>query len=177
MVEAAAGAQITNIASGCRLAEMLDGPQFKGDTPMTRRSAILANLLLSLPVVTGLLGTAPSALAQSQMTATIPFAFSAGDRHLAAGSYSVERINSSFLAVRNNKTSRITVLMVRGEQGRGLQSNAHLTFQREGRGMYLTQAWFAGSSEYVQTVAKPKRDLEYAKGVSPAGQVIEVASR
>jgi hypothetical protein len=177
MVEAAAGAQIMNIASGCRLAEMLDGPQFKGDTPMTRRSAILANLLLSLPVVTGLLGTAPSALAQSQMTATIPFAFSAGDRHLAAGSYSVERINSSFLAVRNNKTSRITVLMVRGEQGRGLQSNAHLTFQREGRGMYLTQAWFAGSSEYVQTVAKPKRDLEYAKGASSAGQVIEVASK
>jgi hypothetical protein len=67
--------------------------------------------------------------------------------------------------------------MVRGEQGRGLQSNAHLTFQREGRGMYLTQAWFAGSSEYVQTVAKPKRDLEYAKGASPAGQVIEVASK
>ena len=177
MVEAAAEAQITNIASGCRLAEMLDGPQFKGDTPMIRRSAILANLLLSLPVVTGLLGTAPSALAQSQMTATIPFAFSAGDQHLAAGAYSVERINSSFLAVRNNKTSRITVLMVRGEQGRGLQSNAHLTFQREGRGMYLTQARFAGSSEYVQTVAKPKRDLEYAKGASPAGQVIEVASK
>jgi hypothetical protein len=178
MVETAAGAQITNIASGCRLAEMLDGPQFKGDTPMTRHSAILANLLLSLPVVTGLLGTAPSALAQTgTMTVTIPFAFSAGDQHLAAGSYSVERINSSFLAVRNNKTSRITVLMVRGEQGRGLQSNAHLTFQREGRGMYLTQAWFAGSSEYVQTVAKPKRDLEYAKGASPAGQVIEVASK
>ena len=102
---------------------------------------------------------------------------SAGDQHLAAGSYSVERINSSFLAVRNNKTSRITVLMVRGEQGRGLQSNAHLTFQREGRGMYLTQARFAGSSEYVQTVAKPKRDLEYAKGASRAGQVIEVASK
>ena len=144
---------------------------------MTRRSAILANLLLSLPVVTGLLGTAPSALAQSPMTATIPFAFSAGDQHLAAGSYSVERINSSFLAVRNNKTSRITVLMVRGEQGRGLQSNAHLTFQREGREMYLTQAWFAGSSEYVQAVAKPKRELEHAKGASPAGQVIEVASK
>jgi hypothetical protein len=177
MVGEAAGAQITNIASGCRLAEMLDGPQFKGDTPMTRRSAIFANLLLSLPVVTGLLGTAPRALAQSKMTATVPFAFSVGNQHLAAGSYSVGRINSCFLAVRNIKSSRTTVLMVRQEQGRGLESNAHLTFQREGRGMYLTQAWFAGSQEHVVAVAKPKRDLEYAKGVSPAPQVVEVASK
>jgi hypothetical protein len=177
MVEAAAEAQITNIASGCRLAEMLDGPQFKGDTPMTRRSAILANLLLSLPVVTGLLGTAPSALAQSQMTATIPFAFSAGDQHLAAGSYSVERLNSYILSIRNNKTSKTIALMVLGEQGRGYESQAHLTFQREGRGMYLTQAWFAGTNQYVKTAAKPKPDLEYAKGASPAGQVIEVASK
>jgi hypothetical protein len=177
MVGEAAGAQITNIASGCRLAEMLDGPQFKGDTPMTRRSAIFANLLLSLPVVTGLLGTAPNALAQTKMIATVPFAFSVGNQHLAAGSYSVEQLNTWFLTIRNVKTSKTVLLMVRKEQGRGLESNAHLTFQREGRGIYLTQAWFAGSQEHVVAVAKPKRDLEYAKGVSPAPQVVEVASK
>jgi hypothetical protein len=144
---------------------------------MTRRSAILANLLLSLPVVTGLLGTAPSALAQTgTMTATIPFAFSVGDQHLPAGSYSVERISNSFLTVRDNKTSRTIALMVLGEQGRGYQSRAHLVFQREGRGMYLTQAWFAGTNQYVKSTAKPKRDLERAKGSSSSG-TIEVAAK
>jgi hypothetical protein len=40
--------------------------------------------------------------------------------------------------------------------------------------MYLKQAWFAGSSEHDQTVAKPRRNLEYAKG-TPTGPSIEVA--
>jgi hypothetical protein len=144
---------------------------------MTRRSAILANLLLSLPVVTGLLGTAPSALAQTgEMTATIPFAFSVGDQRLAAGSYSVERISNCILTVRDNKTARTIALMVLGEQGRGYQSRAHLIFQREGREIYLTQAWFAGTNQHVKTVAKPKRGLENAKGSSSSG-TIEVAAK
>jgi hypothetical protein len=143
---------------------------------MTRRSAILANLLLSLPVVTGLLGTAPNAMAQSQMTVTIPFAFSVGNQHLAPGSYSVEQISDCFLAVHNNKTSTTTVLMTRKEPRRGLTSQAHLVFHRGGREMYLTQAWFAGAQEHVDAVAKPKRDLEYAKN-APAGQSIEIAAK
>src|ERR1700727_1819268 len=124
MVEPVAGAQIATIASGCRAGrDALAAAAIQRRLPMTRRSAILANLLLSLPVVTGLLGTAPSALAQTgKMTATIPFAFSVGDQHLAAGSYSVERINDCFLTIRDNKTSRATALMVLGEQGRGYQS-------------------------------------------------------
>jgi hypothetical protein len=144
---------------------------------MTRRSAILANLLLSLPVVTGLLGTAPSALAQTgKMIATIPFAFSVGNQHLAAGSYSVERISNCFLRVRDNKTSRSTVLMVYGEQGLRYESQARLIFQREGRGIYLTQAWFAGTNQYVKMEAKPKSDQQDAKGSSSSG-TIEVAAK
>jgi hypothetical protein len=110
------------------------------------------------------------------MTATIPFAFSIGDQHLAAGSYSVERISNCFLTVRDNKTSRATVLMVLGEQGRGYPSRAHLVFQREGRGMYLTQAWFAGTNQYVKSTTKPKRDLEEVKSSSSSG-TIEVAAK
>ena len=144
---------------------------------MSRRSAILANLLLSLPVVTGLLGTSPSALAQTgKMTVTVPFAFSVGDQHLAAGSYSVERLSNYILSIRNNKTFRTIALTILGEQGRGYESQAHLVFQRDGGRMYLTQARFAGTNEYVKTVAKPKRELENAKGASSSG-TIEVAAK
>jgi hypothetical protein len=42
--------------------------------------------------------------------------------------------------------------------------------------MYLTQAWFAGTNQYVKTTAKPKRDLEEAKSSSSSG-TIEVAAK
>jgi hypothetical protein len=147
---------------------------------MTRRSALLANLLLSLPMVSGLLGAAPSVSAQTNTTAsmkvTVPFDFSIGKDHLAAGSYSVERISDCFVSVRNNKTSKTQVLMVRKEYGRGsIASGSHLVFQREGRGTYLTQAWFGGTNEYVGTAKLPQRDVEYAKGDSQVSH-IEVAS-
>ncbi|HEY3989564.1 MAG TPA: hypothetical protein VGM02_09725 [Acidobacteriaceae bacterium] len=144
---------------------------------MTHRSRILATLLLSLPMVAGLLGAAPNASAQTKMTATIPFAFSIGNHRMAAGSYSVERMSDCYLVVHNNKTSQSRVLIVRHEEGNAVQPRAHLVFQRQGERMYLTQAWFAGTNDYAQAVAKPKRDLEYAKNPSPAGTTIEVASK
>lgn len=143
---------------------------------MTRRSAILASMLLSLPMMSGLLGAAPSASAQTPMTVTIPFDFSIGNDHLVAGSYSVERISDCLVAVRSNKTLKSQVLMVRKEDGRGAPgAGSHLVFQRAGRGLYLTQAWFSGTNEYVGTAKLPKRNEEYAKGVSQVSH-IEVAS-
>lgn len=147
---------------------------------MTRRSAILANLLLSLPMVSGLLGAARSASAQAvaplKMTATIPFDFSIGKAHLAAGSYSIERISDCFVSVRSNKTSKTQLLMVRKEAGRrSVASGSHLVFQRDGRAIYLTQAWFGETNEYVGTAKLPNRDVEYAQGVTHASH-IEVAS-
>jgi hypothetical protein len=145
---------------------------------MTRRSAILANLLLSLPIVTGLPGAAPNASAQTnQMTATIPFDFSIGNHHLAAGSYSVEQVSGYALEVRNNKTRNSVFLMVRGENRYGPVTRSRLVFERTGKGMYLTQAWFAGTNAHVEAVAKPKSDLENAKQNAPAPSTIEVASK
>jgi hypothetical protein len=177
MVHQAVGAQITTIASGCRAAEMLDGGRNSKESSMTRRNRIFAYLLLTLPTITGLLVAAPSASAQSnKMNVTVPFAFSVGKQHMAAGSYSVVRTSDCFLLVQSKTTSRAAYLMVRAVDGSAPESGGHLTFQREGRGMYLTQAWIAGEDRPVETVAKPKRDLEYAKQIAPAEQ-IEIASR
>jgi hypothetical protein len=154
---------------------MLYGGRKGKETPMTRRSAILANLLLSLPMVTCLLGTAPSASAQTEMKVTIPFDFSIGNHHLAGGSYSVERISDCFVQVRNTKTSDSRVLVVRKESGSALGDAAHLVFQREGGAFYLTQAWFTGADEYVGTAKLPKRDVEYANTAAQVSR-IEVAS-
>jgi hypothetical protein len=111
------------------------------------------------------------------MSVTIPFDFTVGNHHLAAGSYSVEQISGYALQVRNNKTRNSIFLMVRGEDRRGAVSTSRLVFQRAGKGVYLTQAWFAGTNDHVQAVVKPKRDLEHAKQSSPAPSTIEVASK
>jgi hypothetical protein len=42
--------------------------------------------------------------------------------------------------------------------------------------MYLTQTWFGDTNQYVKTTAKPKRELENAKGSSASG-TIEVAAK
>jgi hypothetical protein len=145
---------------------------------MTRRFAILANLLLSFPIATGLLGAAPNASAQTnQMTVTIPFDFSIGIHQVAAGSYSVERVTDYALEIRNNKTRKGIFLMVRGENRHDSVSKSRLVFERAGSGMYLTQAWFAGTNAHVEAVAKPKRDLDYAKQSSAGPSTIEVASK
>ena len=147
---------------------------------MTRPSAILANLLLSLSMVTGLLGVASSISAQTpttnKMKATIPFAFSIGNHHFAAGSYSVERISNYALLVHSNTKTDAAFLAVRGEDGRGLISRGHLVFERAAGDLYLTQAWFAGTDKQYDAVAKPKRGVESAKQVLPVNSAIEVAA-
>lgn len=147
---------------------------------MTRASAILANLLLSFPLLTGLFGPTPSALAQSsatdKMTVTVPFAFSIGNRRFAPGSYSVERISSYALQVHSNTTKHGAFMMVRGEDGRGVLSSGRLVFEGTRGDMYLTQAWFAGTNKQYDAVTKPRRDLESAKQILLANPTAEVAS-
>src|SRR5271155_1633302 len=72
--------------------------------PMTRHTAILTNLLLSLPLATGLLCATANASAQTSETVTIPFAFSADPQQVPAGTYEVRLLSSSFLSLYNLRT-------------------------------------------------------------------------
>ena len=67
--------------------------------------------------------------------------------------------------------------MVCGDNRYDSVTRSHLVFERVGKGMYLTQAWFAGTNAHVEAVAKPKSDLDYAKQNAPAPSIIEVASK
>jgi hypothetical protein len=145
---------------------------------MTRRPAILANILLSLPMAAGLLGAAPTASAQTnEMTVTIPFTFSIGDLRLPASSYSVKQVSSYALEVRDNKTRKSIFLMVKGEDKHDAVSRGRLVFERAGNGTYLTHAMFAGTNRHFEAVAKPKWDLDYAKQNAAAPPAIEVAAK
>lgn len=141
----------------------------------TRRAAILTNLLLSLPLAAGLLGSASTASAQTSLNVNVPFAFTANNQHLPAGQYRVERLSERFLSIRNLKTASTVTVMVRPEEGRIFESYSRLVFGREGNRNYLTQVWTPGTNRYSQLVTRPSFNQELAK--HPASSIIEVASK
>jgi hypothetical protein len=98
---------------------------------MTRRSQILTNLLLILPLATGLLCAASNASAQTSATFTVPFAFSANNWDMPAGSYNVQRLTYRIVSLRNLKTGRNHLLMVRPDDSeRMTDTTGRLVFQR-----------------------------------------------
>ena len=145
---------------------------------MTRYSALLSHLLLSLPLATGLLCAAPAASAQTTiLTVNVPFAFTANNHRVAAGSYLVRYRSERFLVLSNQKTSRTEFFMVRPEAGRAIETASRLTFHRNGGQYYLAQIWMSGSSVHSEMVAKPRRNQEVAQVNPPAEQTIELAMK
>jgi hypothetical protein len=142
---------------------------------MTRRSQILSNVLLSLPLAAGLLCTAPPASAQTSASFTVPFAFSANGRNLPAGSYDIQRKSSCILSLSNVKTGRSQFLMVRSESGPAIETRGRLVFQRYGTHAYLRQVWSSGTSMHSELVVRPNLEESLAKQIPPAGSSFEVA--
>jgi hypothetical protein len=144
---------------------------------MTRRAAILSNLLLSLPLAAGLLGSAIHASAQTSMDVNVPFAFSANHQYLPAGHYRVQLVSQCFLSIRNIKTASTIVVMVRPEEGRLFESHSRLVFDREGNQNYLTQVWAPGTNGYSKLTSRPRHDQELRTQVHPAPSTVEVAAK
>lgn len=142
---------------------------------MTRHSALLTNLLLGIPVATGLLCAAPNASAQKQASVKIPFAFTANNYSVPAGSYTVALDGGRFITLRNTRTMKTQILMVRPEEGRVIESQSRLTFHLNGGRYYLGQIWLAGTNVHSEMVARPKLVQEVAQAIPPSDATVEVA--
>jgi hypothetical protein len=143
---------------------------------MTRRSRIFITLLLSLPLATGLLCAAPHASAQTSASFTVPFAFSANNQNVPAGSYNLRRESSCMLSLENVKTGKSQFLMVRpDDSGQAIETQGRLVFQRYGTHIYLTQVWSPGTSRHSELVVQPKVEQDLAKRIPQAGSSFEVA--
>jgi hypothetical protein len=144
---------------------------------MTRRSRILTNLLLSLPLATSLLCAAPHAAAQTSASFTVPFAFSANNQEVPAGSYNIQ-LQNRFLYLRSLKTTKTVILMVRpDDSARMTDTPGRLVFQRYGRRNYLKQVWIGGTSRHSELVVRPRVEQELAKGTPQAASSFEVAAK
>jgi hypothetical protein len=144
---------------------------------MKRRSAILTNLFLSLPLATGLLCAAANASAQAIETATIPFAFSADHQSFPAGTYEVKRLSDGLMSLSNLETGKIQLLMVRLEGGRAVQTRGRLVFHHDETGNSLMQVWIAGTTIHSELMVQPKLQQTVTKNDPSAGSTIEVAMK
>jgi hypothetical protein len=142
---------------------------------MTRRAAKLTNLILSFSLATGLLGAGANASAQSAESVTIPFAFSANHQSVPAGSYKVQLLSDRFLSLRNIKTGKTEILLVRPDEGRVIETQGRLIFRRDGGRNYLTQVWIAGTNVHSELAVRPRTKQAFAKGVAPQDSSFEVA--
>ena len=143
----------------------------------TRRAAILSHLLFSLPLTAGLLGSAIPASAQTSLKVDIPFAFSANNQQLPAGSYWVQRQSDYFLSIRNVKTASTVVVMIHPEQGGALESHSRLIFVREGNHSYLTQVWTPDTNRYSKLTLRRRHDEELRTQIHPAPSTIDIAAK
>jgi len=142
---------------------------------MTSRIANLSKLIFSLSLATGLLCASANASAQTTASVTIPFAFSADNQSVAAGTYKVELLSDRFLSLRNTATNQTQVLMVRPEAGPAIETRGRLTFLQDGSRKYLAQVWIAGTSMHSEMAVQHKPERSLAKGSAPRVSTIEVA--
>ena len=142
---------------------------------MTSRIANLPNLILSLSLATGLLCAGANASAQTTASVTIPFAFSADNQNVAAGSYKVELLSDRYLSLRNIATNHTQVLMVRPEEGQAILTRGRMVFQQDGSRKYLAQVWIAGTSLHSEIAVQHKSKLQSAKSNATPAPTIEVA--
>jgi hypothetical protein len=144
---------------------------------MTRHSAILINLLLSLPLATALLCATANASAQTSETATIPFAFIANHQQFPAGTYEVTRRSDGVMSLFNLETLRTQLLIVRPDQGRAIETRGRLVFLHDGTGYSLIQVWIAETDIHSELAVQPKLQKAMAKNGRQTGSSIEVAMK
>jgi hypothetical protein len=144
---------------------------------MKRHSAILTNMLLSLPLAAGLLCVTSNASAQTTETATIPFAFTADHQQFPAGTYEVRRLPDGVMSLYNVETAKIQLLMVRQEGGLIVETRGRLVFHHDDTGNSLIQVWIAGTTIHTELAVQPKLQQAMAKNSPVAGSTIEVAMK
>jgi hypothetical protein len=142
---------------------------------MKSPAANLSNLILSLSLATGLLCAGASASAQSTASVTIPFAFSADNHYVPAGTYKVQLLSDRYLSLRNVSTNQTQVLMVRPEAGQAIETRGRMVFQQDGSRKYLAQVWLAGTSLHSEMVVRHKKNLESASSKATPAPTVELA--
>jgi hypothetical protein len=141
------------------------------------RISTLGRFFLSISLVAGSFALTLNMQAQQgNITARVPFAFSANDQQFDAGQYEIRSLNAFELLVSNTATHQNLLLSVASMGLRNIQSNGRLLFHRyNGNEYYLYQVWMPGRSEFSEfsPTRREQRTMRAAKSASSSGNVVE----
>lgn len=140
---------------------------------------ILAAIVLT--AIAGLSSAEAQVSANPEMVANIPFEFSAGDKTLPAGEYTVRCINpnsaTKVLQIRS-KTGSARVLVMTASVSGKIKNTGLLIFHRYGNEYFFAQAWQPASSVGMQAPrSKAVKALELARGKRETETVVASTRR
>jgi hypothetical protein len=95
-------------------------------------TAICARAIVAAVITSGILALGTRTASAQAITATVPFAFSAGDQQLPAGTYQFTFLSPWSLSIRNVKGGSEKFFTVHPEQNRPHASRARVVFRNSG---------------------------------------------
>jgi hypothetical protein len=124
-------------------------------------------------VVLSLMLTATGAYAQSELKATVPFAFKVGQSQLPAGTYEISsNADNNTITIRNSTTGAMSLAR---RDGSG-DASPRLVFHHVGGQYFLSQIWGdAGYSRMTLPSSKLEEELQMATVGSSSGEEVIVA--
>ena len=138
-----------------------------------RFNSALSSTILSSAIAMGLLVSTASAQAQSspKITATIPFAFQAGSRHMPAGLYNIYLLSQHVLLFRAANGHGSGFFMVNPSYDGKVQERGRLVFHRYGDRYFLREVWEGGSNEGITcNASSEEKEILRAQNRPPATQ-------
>lgn len=144
---------------------------------MTRPSRILSHLALGLTLSIGIAAATGAASAQTtQIMAKVPFAFSADNHALQAGTYVVVISSQNrTLTLENLATGEFVNIIAHENSWEDNKGGTRLTFRREAGKVYLTKVWVAGRTIHSDVPVHIKQNREMA-ALSKGDSTFEVAA-
>ena len=111
-----------------------------------KKQSLRIFLMLCVLAITAV--SSAQAQSASELTATIPFSFTAGSKTFPAGEYRVERLNPrtdpAALAIKSADGRMSRIVLTTPVQGAETQQSAKLVFVRYGEQYFLAQIWTLG---------------------------------
>lgn len=136
----------------------------------------LVGILMTLAV--SLLVSVPNTYAQNVATATVPFAFTVGQSEMPAGTYTISHLSPAVIAVRDTKTGKSVMSLVRPESSGKSDATPKLLFNKYGDKYFLSRVSPGfGSSPMQLPTSGLERELRIAATRGAPEQTVIAAKK
>ncbi len=144
---------------------------------MKRMSSIIVGSLVAVLVVGGTFAAKLHAQDGQGVIFSVPFAFSADGRNIAAGTYELNLVSNHFMmSIRNVETGDMQVFTVHPEEQRAADSQGRLIFHNCEGHMDLIEFHVPGTNLFSETTP-PRRQRNMEAKACPAPDFVTLAAR